>query len=124
MQTFRNGLKFLGFQTWLDEEDMPMAASLQGAWHWRWPPRNCDCLVAWLNKEYLETDYCKVELLYAKHLGKIILPFGVYEEIKEHLTWDFEFLAHLHIYDTTTSSFFEVLRRIDDSLFNFEFLTL
>lgn len=122
MRTFRNGLKFLGYQTWLDEEDMPMAASLQGAL--KVAVEKCDCLVAWLNKEYLESDYCKAELLYARDLGKIILPFGVYREIKEHLTGDFEFLAHIHIYDTTTASFFEVLRRIDDSLFNFELLTI
>lgn len=122
MRTFRNGLKFLGYQTWLDEEDMPMAATLQGALEVA--VEKCDCLVAWLNKEYLESDYCKAELLYARDLGKIILPFGVYSEIKEHLTGNFEFLAHLHIYDNTTSSFFEVLRRIDDSLFNFELLTL
>ena len=50
---------------------------------------------------------------------KIDLPFGEHREIGEHLTGDFEFLAHLN----TTSSFFEVFRRIDDSLFNFESLT-
>lgn len=51
---------------------------------------------------------------------KIDLPFGEHREIREHLTGDFEFLAHLN---TTTSSFLEVFRRIGDSLFNFESLT-
>ena len=120
MRTFRNGLKFLGYQTWLDEEDMPVG-SLQGAL--RVAVEKCDCFVAWLNQEYFESDYCKAELLHARRNEKIILPFGVHHEIREHLTGDFEFLAHLNIYDTTTSSFFEVLRRIDESLFNFESLT-
>ena len=120
MRTFRNGLKFLGFQTWLDEEDMPLGR-LDGAL--KVAVEKCDCFVAWLNQEYFESDYCKAELLHAQRNEKIILPFGVHHEIREHLTGDFEFLVHLNIYDTTTSSFFEVLRRIDDSLFNFESLT-
>ena len=120
MRTFRNGLKFLGYQTWLDEEDMPVG-SLEGAL--KVAVEKCDCFLAWLNQEYFESDYCKAELLHARRNGKIILPFGVHREIREHLTGDFEFLTHLHIYDTTTSSFFVVLRRIDDSLFNFESLT-
>lgn len=122
METFRNGLKFLGFQTWLDEDDMPMGARLQGAL--KVAVEKCDCFIVWLNKEYFESDYCQAELLHARDLGKIIIPFGVYSEIKDLLTGDFEFLAHLHIYDTSTSSFFEVLRRIDDALFNFEMLTI
>lgn len=122
MRTFENGLKFLGYQTWLDEANMPVAARLEGAL--KVSIEKCDCLIAWLNKEYFESDYCKAELLYANKLRKIILPFGVYSEIKEYLTGDLKFLAQLHIYDTSTSSFFEVLRRIDDALFNFESLTI
>lgn len=122
MRTFVNGLKFLGYQTWLDEANMPLGARLEGAL--KVSIEKCDCLIAWLNKEYLESDYCKAELLYARDLGKIILPFGVFGEIKELLTGEFAFLAQLHIYDTTTSSFFEVLRRIDESLFNFESLAI
>lgn len=121
MRTFRNGLKFLGYQTWLDEEDMPMG-SLVGAL--KVAVEKCDCFVAWLNQEYFESEYCKAELLHARRNGKIILPFGVHREIREHLTGEFEFLAHLNIYDTTTTSFFVVLRRIDESLFNFESLTI
>lgn len=120
MRTFRNGLKFLGYQTWLDEEDMPMG-NLEGGL--KVAVENCDCFVAWLNQEYFESVYCKGELLHARRNGKIILPFGVHREIKKHFTGDFEFLARFPIYDTTASSFFEVLRRIDESLFNFESLT-
>lgn len=120
MRTFRNGLKFLGYQTWLDEENMPLGG-LEGGL--KVAVEKYDCFVAWLNQEYFESDYCKGELLHAHKNGKIILPFGVHREIKEHLTGEFEFLTHLNIYDTTTSSFFEVLRRIDQSLFNFESLT-
>lgn len=120
MRTFRNGLKFLGYQTWLDEEDMPMGG-LVGAL--KVAVEKCDCFVAWLNQEYFESDYCKAELLHARRNGKIIIPFGVYGKIKEHLTGEFEFLTDLYIYNTTISSFFEVLRRIDESLFNFESLT-
>lgn len=122
METFRNGLKFLGYQTWLDEDDMPMAAHLQGAL--KVAIEKCDCLIVWLNEEYFNSKYCQAELLYARELGKIILPFGVYSEIKDLLKEDFAFLVHLLIYDPSTSSFFEVLRRIDDALFNFERLTI
>lgn len=122
MKTFRNGLKFLGFQTWLDEDDMPMAARLLGAL--KVAIEKCDCFIVWLNEEYFKSDYCQAELLYARELGKIILPFGVYSEIKDLLKGDFEFLVHLLIYDPSNSSFLEVLRRIDDALFNFEMLTI
>ena len=121
MRTFRNGLKFLGYQTWLDEENMPVGNSIPGAL--KVAVEKCDCFIAWLNQEYFESDYCKAELLHAKNNGKIILPFGIFSDIRHHFTGEFEFLTHLHIYDTTTSSFFEVLRRIDESLFNFEWLT-
>ena len=120
MRTFRNGLKFLGYQTWLDEEDMPVG-SLPGAL--KLAVEKCDCFIAWLNQEYFESDYCKAELLHAKKKGKIILPFGVHSEIKAHFTGQFDFLTNLNIYNTATSSFFVVLRRIDESLFNFEWLT-
>lgn len=119
MRTFRNGLKFLGYQTWLDEEDMPVGGS-QGAL--KVAIEKCDCFVAWLNQGYFENAYRRAELSYAQMIGKIILPFGVHCQITEHLTGEFEFLAHLNIFNTT-SSFFEILRRIDESLFNFESLT-
>ena len=122
MKTFRNGLKFVGYQTWLDQDDMPVAARLQGAL--KVAIEKCDCFIAWLNEEFFKSDYCQAELLYARELGKIILPFGVYSKIKDLLKGDFEFLVHLHIYDPSTSSFFEVLRRIDEALFNFEMLTI
>ena len=122
MKTFRNGLKFVGYQTWLDQDDMPVAARLQGAL--KVAIEKCDCFIAWLNEEFFKSDYCQAELLYARELGKIILPFGFYSKIKDLLKGDFEFLVHLHIYDPSTSSFFEVLRRIDEALFNFEMLTI
>ena len=122
METFRDGLKFVGYQTWLDKDDMPIAASLRGAL--KVAIEKCDCFIVWLNEEYFESNYCQAELLYARKLGKIILPFGVYSKIKDLLKGDFEFLVDLHLYDPSTSSFFEVLRRIDEALFNFEMLTI
>ena len=118
MHTFENGLRFLGYSTWIDETNMPMAASLQAAL--KTSIESCDCFIAWLNTEYFQSDYCKAELLYARKLGKIILPFGVFSEIKGNLTGELRFLLHLHIYNPESTSFFEVLRRIDETLFEFE----
>ena len=118
MRTFKSGLKFLGYSTWLDEADMPMGAHLKAAL--KTAVENCDCFIAWLNKSFFESDYCKAELLYARKLGKIILPFGVYQEIKEHLNGEFAFLNDLLISNWQTMSFFQVLRRIDETLFDFE----
>ena len=118
MRTFENGLRFLGYSTWIDEANMPMAAPLQAAL--KTSIENCDCFIAWLNADYFQSDYCKAELLYAKRLGKIILPFGVFSEIKGYLTEDLTFLQHLFISNPESTSFFEVLRRIDETLFNFE----
>ena len=122
MRTFENGLKFLGYSTWIDEANMPMAASLQAAL--KTSIENCDCFIAWLNKDYFMSEYCNAELLYAKQLGKIILPFGVFGEIKEYLTGKLEFLCHLFISNPESMSFFEVLRRIDETLFDFEKMAL
>ena len=118
MHTFENGLRFLGYSTWIDEANMPMAASLQAAL--KTSIEDCDCFIAWLNGEYFQSDYCKAELLYARKLGKIILPFGDYSQIKEYLTEDLAFLRCLYISNPEATSFFEVLRRIDETLFNFE----
>ena len=123
MRTFKNGLAFLGYPTWLDESDMPygyiqpaLKASIE----------ECDCFIAWLNEEYFDSDYCEGELLYAKQLGKIILPFGVFEEIKIRLREDenLKFLEGLLIDNPDEKSFFEVLRRIDSTLSNFEMIAL
>lgn len=122
MRTFENGLKFLGYKTWVDRVNMPMAANLPAAL--KTSIESSDCLLAWLNEEYMKSEYCRAELLYAKKLGKIILPFGVFSEIREHMTGEFEFLQHLHVYNPSEASFFEVLRRIDDTLFNFETLAI
>lgn len=118
MKTFRNGLKFLGYQTWLDEDDIPMGARLTAAF--KAAIEKCDCFIVWLNEEYFESSFCKAELLYAKEQEKIIIPFGVYSEIKPFLKDDFQFLVQLNIYNTSNVSFFEVLRKIDYALFNFE----
>lgn len=120
MRTFANGLKFLGYETWLDQKDMPMGATLEGAL--KVSVENCNCLIAWLNEEYMSSDWCKAELLYAKQLGKIVIPFGVYDDLQEYMSGDFEFLRSLLIHNPTSTSFFEILRRIDESLFNFEHL--
>jgi len=122
MRTFKNGLKFLGYSTWIDEASMPMGAHLKPAL--KTSIKNCDCLVAWLNEDYFQSEYCKAELLHAKHLGKIILPFGVFSEIKGHFTGELEFLNHLFIGNPKSMSFFEVLRRIDGTLFEFEKMAL
>ena len=63
MRTFRNGLKFLGYETWLDAVDMPIGSHVQGAL--KTSIEGCDCLIAWLNDEYMQSDYCRAELLYA-----------------------------------------------------------
>ena len=122
MHTFENGLKFLGYKTWVDRVNMPMAADLPAAL--KTSIESSDCLLAWLNEEYMRSEYCRAELLYAKKLGKIILPFGVFSELQQHMTGEFEFLQRLHVYNPTEASFFEVLRRIDDTLFNFETLAI
>lgn len=118
MRTFENGLRFLGYDTWLDVVNMPMGASLQGAL--KTSIDDSDCLIAWLNGEYLQSEYCTAELLYAKKQGKIIIPFGVYSDIKEYITGEIGFLRQQVVFDPTTLSFFEVLRRIDETLFDFE----
>ena len=118
MRTFQNGLSFLGYDTWLDEANIPVGGNLQATL--KTSVEDCDCFIAWLNDEYMQSDYCKAELLYANKLGKIILPFGEYKEIEKHLTGEFQFLCNVLVYDPTTSSFFEILRRIDSVLFNFE----
>ena len=110
MRTFEEGLSFLGYSTWIDAANMPMGASLTAAL--KTSIDNCDCLIAWLNTE--------TELLYAKSLGKIIIPFGVYSEIKELLVGDLEFVQHLFVVNSESMSFFEMLRRIDETLFHFE----
>lgn len=118
MRTFESGLRFLGYSTWIDEADMPMGATLQAAL--KTSIEHCDCLIAWLNTEYFESQYCKAELLYAKRLGKIIIPFGVYGEIKDQLVGDLEFLQYQFVVNPESMSFFEMLRRIDETLFHFE----
>ena len=121
MRTFENGLRFLGYDTWLDASSMPMGAGLVGAL--KSAIDGCDCLIAWLTVDYLKSEYCIAELVYAKKCSKIIIPFGTYSEIKEYLNGEMEFLQHQVIFDPKMS-FFEVLRRIDGTLFNFERLPL
>ncbi|CAB4018047.1 TIR domain-containing [Paramuricea clavata] len=120
MRTFKAGLKFLGYSTWIDKSDMPIVAHLPSAL--KISIDDCDCLIAWLNEEYFKSEYCTAELLYAKNLGKMILPFGVFSKIKTRLREDenLKFLEGLLISNPNEMSFFEVLRRIDETLFNFE----
>ena len=122
MRTFENGLKFLGYDTWLDETNMPLGSNIQGSL--KVSVDSCDCFITWLNEEYMESDYCTAELLYAKKQGKIILPFGEHNKIKKYFTGEFEFLNSMLVYNPMSVSFFEVLRRIDDALFSFELLAL
>ena len=122
MRTFQNGLCFIGYDTWLDTSHMPLGANLLLAL--KTSIDECDCLIAWLTEDYLTSQYCMAELVYAKKAGKIILPFGSYAGIKDHFKGDLEFLQQHVVYDPNESSFFEVLRRIDDSLFSFEKLPI
>ena len=122
MQTFENGLKFLGYETWIDQVNMPMGANLQLAL--KTSIERCDCLIAWVNPEYMESEYCKAELLYAKKLGKIIMPFGSHCDMSRYFTEEFDFLNHTLLFDPTATSFFEILRRMDGALFNFEDLPM
>ena len=122
MRTFENGLQFLGYDKWLDEADMPLGANLQGAL--KTSIEKSDCLLAWMNADFFKSEFCKAELLYAHEKGKIILPFGVYSDIKQHLTGDLKFVKKLLTFDPRETSFFEILRRIDETLFNFEKLPL
>lgn len=122
MRTFEAGLNFLGYSTWIDAANMPMGASLGAAL--KTSIEDCHCLIAWLNAEYFQSDFCKAELLYARQLGKIIIPFGVYGQIKEWFTGDYAFLQHIFVVNPESMSFFEMLRRIDETLFNFEKLAI
>ena len=122
MRSFENGLKFLGYETWIDQSNIPLGATLQGAL--KTGVEECDTLIAWLTVEYMESDYCRAELLYAKEQGKILILFGVMQDIGHLLTGAFEFLRDYLIYNPNSSSFFEILRRMDDSLFNFETLAI
>ena len=118
MRTFKSGLKFLGYRTWIDEDDMPMGADLVPAL--KAAIDKCDCLIAWLTPDYFKSEYCEAELLYAKECRKIIIPFGVYSQIKENFTGDLEFLKDKLVFNPQEKTFLEILRRIDSTLFNFE----
>jgi hypothetical protein len=124
MRTFKDGLKFLGYSTWIDESNMPMGAHLESAL--KISVEDCDCFIAWLNEDYFGSKYCKAELLYAKQLGKIIIPFGVFREIRDGIRQkeELNFLEDLLISNPNEMSFFEILRRIDETLFDFEKLAL
>ena len=117
--SLQNGLTFLGYESWLDKNDMPIGAQLQPAL--KVAIDQHDCFVAWLNEEYMVSDFCRAELLYAKEKGKIIIGFGDHENVKHYFTEKFEFLKGLHIFDPTKSpSFYKVLFRLDNALFDFE----
>lgn len=118
MRIFKEGLEFLGYETWIDENDMPPGAQLAPAL--KTAIDGCHCLIAWITMEYMGSGYCQNELLYAKEKGKIIIPFGIMSDIKSSLTGKFGFLYEQFIFHPASASFFEMLRRIDDALFEFE----
>lgn len=118
MRIFKKGLEFLGYETWIDETDMPPGAQLAPAL--KTAIDGCHCLIAWITTQYMDSSYCQDELLYAKEKAKIIIPFGIMGDIKHRLTDRFEFLNKYFIFHLTSASFFEMLRRIDDALFEFE----
>ena len=117
MRTFENGLKFLGYVTWFDKTNMPLGSNQLSAI--KAAIDESDIVVAWLNPDYMERDISRAELLYAHSQKKIILAFGT-TNVKQYFEGDFKFLNNLHVYDPYQGSFFEVLRRVDDVLFNFE----
>ena len=117
MRTFENGLKFLGYVTWFDKTNMPLGSNQLSAI--KAAIDESDIVVAWLNPDYMERDISRAELLYAHSQKKIILAFGT-TDVKQYFEGDFKFLNNLHVYDPYQGSFFEVLRRVDDVLFNFE----
>lgn len=121
MHTFENGLKFLGYETWLDETNVPMGSKYLPAI--KTAIDKCDVIVAWLDPEYMKSDISQAELLYAHRKRKIILAFGT-SEVENYFKGDFQFLRDLHVYDPHKGSFFEVLRRIDSALFEFEKLPI
>lgn len=117
MRTFENGLKFLGYVTWFDKTNMPLGSNQLSAI--KAAIDESDIIVAWLNPDYMERDVSRAELLYAHSQRKIILAFGT-SDVRKYFEGDLKFLNDLHVYDPYKGSFFEVLRRIDDVLFNFE----
>ena len=122
MRAFRDGLSFLGYKSWLDEVDIPVGANLQATL--KTAVEKCDCFIAWLNDEYMQSAYCKAELLYAHEQGKIVLPFGEYKEVEKHFSHKFQFLREVNVFDPTRSSFFEILQRLDSALFDFEHMAI
>lgn len=124
MRSFAAGLKFLGYTTWLDEKDIPPGAPLLPTL--KNAVDRCNCFIAWLNREYMTSNYCRAELLYAEEQGKILLLFGDYGEISEYAEGEKEmsFLAERLIFNPAAASFFEILRRMDEALFNFETLSI
>lgn len=117
MRTFENGLKFLGYVTWFDKTNMQLGSNQLSAI--KAAIDKSDIVVAWLNPDYMERDVSRAELLYAHSQKKIILAFGT-SDVRKYFEGDLKFLNDLHVYDPYQGSFFEVLRRIDDVLFNFE----
>lgn len=50
MKSFCNGLKFLDYKTWLDEDNMPFGANLWG--ELKIAVEKNHCLLVWLTEEY------------------------------------------------------------------------
>ncbi len=120
MRTFQNGLKFLGYDTFL-ESDKPFGNILAKV---KTSIERCDCFLPWIDEQYMTDGNRRSELLYAYKAKKIILPFGDRSVIEKYFTDEFSFMKFLHIYNPMNDSFFEVLQKIDETLFNFETLVL
>lgn len=120
IHTFENGLKFLGYETWLDETNIAMGSNRLSAI--KTAIDQCDVFIAWLNPTFMEDSVAQAELRYAYSKRKIILAFGT-NEVRKYFIGEFQFLSDLHVHDPHKGSFFEVLRRIDSDLFEFEKLT-
>ena len=120
MRTFESGLKFLGYATWLDETNMPVGSNNLSAI--KNAIDDSDIFVAWLNSEYMESDISLAQLRYAHSRRKVIIAFAT-PEVRKDFVGEFQFLTNLHVFDPHRGSFFEVLRRIDSALFDFETLT-
>jgi len=121
MRTFKNGLKFLGYDSWLKESQKPFGNILAIM---KTAIDKSDCFLPWIDERYMKDIDCKRELLYAHKSKKIILPFGDRDKVEKYFKSEFEFMNSLHMYNPDHSSFFEVLQHIDETLYNFEMLVL
>ena len=121
MRTFENGLKFLGYDSWLKDSVNPFGNILGVT---KAAIDQSDCFLPWIDERYMKDIDCRGELLYAHKSNKIILPFGDRDKVRKYFTGEFEFMNSIYMFNPDRHSFFEVLEHIDETLYNFEKLVL